>query len=331
MVVYNGREFAIQGGVMMSRVSCWWMLFFCVSASWAGNRADVNADGQVNALDLAVLSNLLAGNLALSNYDLAHVVVVSENGGDFTNPADAADWVAAQAFDYSAIVVTPGLYEVDRPIRLGSNSSLIGYANTSLIGRTINAHIGTPSDATVVQILGTNSAVVNCQILLDVNPDGDDSYSGIYVSSDNAFIRNSKIEVRTVPGNTSAVFVEPNKKVLIEDSNLDCANISVLNQKPSCVDTAGPTIIRRSILKVQTFVVSQPSYAIYLRPGSDVKVYNSQIEAVSVTDGMNYYLFRYAGAHDYAFFHSTMQGYRSGDANGIIFSCCNFDGVEIIL
>ena len=52
----------------------------------AGNRADVNADQAVNAADSAVLANILSGNLDLAGYDLANVVVVAPQGGDFTDP-----------------------------------------------------------------------------------------------------------------------------------------------------------------------------------------------------------------------------------------------------
>ena len=96
----------------------------------AGNRADLNGDQAVDALDLALLGNVLTGNLDVANYDLYNVVVVAPQGGDFTDPADAADWVAAQGpnlEDRYVILITPGRYYLARTIQLPRCTSLVGY------------------------------------------------------------------------------------------------------------------------------------------------------------------------------------------------------------
>lgn len=105
-----------------------------LTAGWfsvrAGNRADINADRAVNAADLTVLSNILAGNIDLAGYDLPGVVVVAARGGDFTDPAAAADWVAGQSpspANRFVILVAPGKYTVDRVIQLPSYTTLQGY------------------------------------------------------------------------------------------------------------------------------------------------------------------------------------------------------------
>jgi hypothetical protein len=105
---------------------------------WAGNRADVNADGVVNAGDLTVLGNLVAGNLDIGNYDLANVVVVAPQGGDFTSPLDAVNWVATQSPSNTKrflVLVTPGVYHYTGQFMLPSYTTLCGYgpSNTRLI------------------------------------------------------------------------------------------------------------------------------------------------------------------------------------------------------
>ena len=121
----------------MSKVLFWIALLLCVCPAMAGNRADVNADRAVNAADSVCLANILAGNLDASEFNLESVVVVAKQGGDFTDPADAADWVATQSPGQSnrfVILVAPGSYTLTRPITLPSYTTLRGYgpANTVL-------------------------------------------------------------------------------------------------------------------------------------------------------------------------------------------------------
>ena len=109
----------------------------CACPASAGNRADVNADRAVNAADSVCLANILAGNLDASEFNLENVVVVAPQGGDFTDPADAADWVASQSpsqYNRFVILVTPGQYALTRPVTLPSYTTLRGYgpANTLL-------------------------------------------------------------------------------------------------------------------------------------------------------------------------------------------------------
>ena len=105
---------------------------------WAGNRADVNADGVVNAADLAVLGNVVPGNLDIGNYDLANVVVVAPQGGDFSSPLDAVNWVATQSPSSTKrflVLVTPGVYHYTGQFMLPSYTTLCGYgpSNTRLV------------------------------------------------------------------------------------------------------------------------------------------------------------------------------------------------------
>jgi hypothetical protein len=107
------------------------ILWLCLALPLlAGNRADLNGDQAVDALDLALLGNVLSGNLDVASYNLSNVVVVAPQGGDFTDPADAADWVAAQGpnlQDRYVILITPGRYYPARTVQLPRCTSLVGY------------------------------------------------------------------------------------------------------------------------------------------------------------------------------------------------------------
>ena len=114
-------------------------LLLCLAPVQGGNRADVNADRVVNATDTVLLANIVAGNLDAANDNLETVVLVAPQGGDFTDPADAADWVAAQSPGPThrfVILVTPGEYAVTRIIDLPSHTTLQGYGRraTRIIG-----------------------------------------------------------------------------------------------------------------------------------------------------------------------------------------------------
>ena len=105
-------------------------LLLCLAHALAGNRADVNADQAVNAADTVLLANIVAGNLDVANYDLENVVVVAPQGGDFTSPADAADWIQTQSPGPThrfVILVTPGEYTIDHAIILTGYTTLQGY------------------------------------------------------------------------------------------------------------------------------------------------------------------------------------------------------------
>ena len=107
-----------------------------------GNKADVNSDQAVNIADSVVLANIVAGNIPLSNYDLANVVVVAPQGGDFTDPADAADWVAAQnpaQTKQFVILITPGYYTITRQLVLPRYTTLQGYGKVSVITAAISS------------------------------------------------------------------------------------------------------------------------------------------------------------------------------------------------
>lgn len=126
----------------MSKVLFWIALLLCVCPAMAGNRADVNADQVVNAADTVLLANIVAGNLDAADYNLETVALVAPQGGDFTNPADAADWVTAQSPGPAhrfVILVTPGEYTVNRTIDLPAYTTLQGYGRraTRILGGSL--------------------------------------------------------------------------------------------------------------------------------------------------------------------------------------------------
>ncbi len=113
---------------------------FSLATVFPGNKADINGDHAVNVADSVVLANIIAGNIPLANYDLSNVVVVAPQGGDFTDPADAADWVAAQSPAQNkpfVILVTPGYYTITRQLVLPRYTTLQGYGKVSVISAAI--------------------------------------------------------------------------------------------------------------------------------------------------------------------------------------------------
>lgn len=138
---------------------------------WAGNRADINADQTVDAADLAELSNILAGNLDLANYALERVIVVAETGGDFDDPADAADWVAAQgptSLTRYVILITPGDYLLNRTLEVPEYTLVKGYGtNVTYLHRHANG-----VDGAVVRFSGPTAYQMRIEGL-DIHNGGD--------------------------------------------------------------------------------------------------------------------------------------------------------------
>ncbi len=129
------------------------VIMLCAGPAAAGNRADVNADRAVNAADSVCLANILAGNLDASEFNLESIVVVAKQGGDFTDPADAADWVATQFptnVNRFVILVAPGSYTLTRPITLPSYTTLRGYGPTNTVFYRTGGEAAPPYGALVV-------------------------------------------------------------------------------------------------------------------------------------------------------------------------------------
>jgi hypothetical protein len=154
-------------------------LLLCLAPALAGNRADVNADQAVNAVDTVLLANIVAGNLDVANYNLETVVVVAPLGGDFTNPADAADWVTAQSPGPThrfVILVTPGEYTVTRAIELPGYTTLQGY------GRRATRILGNFTDTTyfVVANAADQVAIRDLTLHMTAHVNSDCAVVGLY-------------------------------------------------------------------------------------------------------------------------------------------------------
>jgi len=70
-----------------------------------------------------------------------NVVIVAMSGGDFSDPAEAADWVADRRPDANnrfVILVEPGMYKLDRPVVMPDYTTLKGHSRqqTRLVRRT---------------------------------------------------------------------------------------------------------------------------------------------------------------------------------------------------
>ncbi len=172
------------------------LLPLCVCPAAAGNRADVNADRAVNAADSVCLANILAGNLDASEFNLENVVVVAPQGGDFTNPADAADWVAAQspsATHRFVILVAPGGYLLTRAVWLPSYTTLRGYGRKNTVIIRTGGAPSPPFGAIVVLNSTTDSAIEDLSLQKDSG--GTTNTAAVYVLSSTVRIENCDVSL----------------------------------------------------------------------------------------------------------------------------------------
>lgn len=172
------------------------LLPLCVCPAAAGNRADVNADRAVNAADSVCLANILAGNLDASEFNLENVVVVAPQGGDFTNPADAADWVTAQspsATHRFVILVAPGEYQLTRAVWLPSYTTLRGHGRQNTVIIRAGGAPNPPYGAIVVLNSTTGSAIEDLRLRKDSG--GSTNSAAVYVFSSTVRIENCDVSL----------------------------------------------------------------------------------------------------------------------------------------
>lgn len=190
--------------------------------AFAGNRADINKDRSVDALDLSILANILGDNLSVQDYDLENVVVVAPQGADFDDPADAADWVASQSpVDTRRFVihVTPGKYVLDRPVSLSSFTTLrgSGMRNTQLIRE--GGSSSTPYQAMIVCDDTQETSIE--EICLKKSTGGTGTSVAVWIRQTNEVLfRACAMEVTHDVDNGACIWAQDDSHLKVLDSDL---------------------------------------------------------------------------------------------------------------
>jgi hypothetical protein len=299
-------------------------VFICLTVwAWGGNRADVNADQLVNSTDLAVLANLVSGNLDIAGYDLANVVVVAPQGGDFTNPADAADWVATQSPSTSnrfLIWVTPGEYSTGGTINIPSYTTLKGSGWNSILDLGSGNAISCTSKTEVViadlQILGRGgvsmhacSAFLLRHLMIDTyyNSSTYDSRCINAVDSSDVIVEDCVLKSNGGASSISAAY-------LVFNSN------SVVQMR-GCT---GSVSHARTTTRAIALYVYDPGGV----TNPEFRVENCRLTATATTAGYAYYLRKDTPAVGWTrLFNCILLGTASTTTQLVRWNCCDPDGV----
>lgn len=312
----------------------------------AGNRADINADRAVNATDLTTLSNILAGNIDLSNYNLANVVVVAPQGGDFTNPCDAADWVSSQSPGPAkrfVILITPGSYYIDRTLDLSAYTSLIGYGpeQSLLIKNSGKSSASPPFGAVVSATESSYAGEYTCIAGLGLYNEMAVSAAGqtcaaIYICGSELKIRECIIKAAGLGDRTMGIYATasegPIGTVSIDDSRIEgCGRAGSTGNAHGIYFNGLPVEIHESKISAYTYQTGLSAVCLDQdQSGSSISilnVYNSIMDSSSITSGNAWYYYRLAGGSA-TFFYSRLYGLGFTGTN-VIRLCCN-DGTAMI-
>jgi hypothetical protein len=281
-------------------------LFVC--SAEAGNRADVNADHVVNAADNVCLANILAGNLNASEFSLDNVVVVAPHGGDFTDAADAADWVATQSPSTTnrfVILVAPGEYTLTRPILLPAYTTLRGhgwrntllqraggeetapygavvYLDDTYMNSIENIHIRKSTGGTTTSVAIYNYDSIYCEVRDCVVEVASSVTNGIAVYAEGAYIMSFSNSEITVDAQYAPADL-PTWAIGFYLLSLETAaygGISVTNSEVKAINPSGTAL--------------KQAYCVYLIANSAGKMYSSAFSqyTCSSASGSPYYLYR---------------------------------------
>jgi hypothetical protein len=252
------------------------LLSLCVCPAAAGNRADVNADRAVNAADSVCLANILAGNLDASEFNIENVVVVAPQGGDFTNPADAADWVAEQnpsSHNRFVILVTPGDYELTRGIWLPSYTTLRGYGReNSIISRA--GGTASPPYGAVVVLNNTGPSSIE-DITLYKTSGGTTYTTAIYIYNSSVRIENCRVSTMSTVEMGVAIY------------SLGTSYIEIQNSFIYASGNYAPADLHNSVAGI--YLESLAAY-----PAAELYVNDSEIWALNDSGTVNFHKYAYA-------------------------------------
>lgn len=275
------------------------LIWLCLS-SWAlaGNRADVNADRSVNAADLAILVNLVAGNIDIAGYDLANVVVVAPQGGDFTNPVDASDWVKTQSPSANrrfVILVTPGVYRYWNQFILPSYTTLCGYG---------------PGNTRLVQ--------------------GSSGYEGVY-AYDNVEVTIANLRIDAPRWGVTA---QASSRVRLEHCLINVSGEVHYTVYGITCWSSDVEVVDCEVTATHN-LADHPAYALYLPYTSGdtdpyIRLRSSVFLSTTPTAGLAYYHFRADATHGRAlFFQCIMSGQTNATTQLVRFGCSDPNGIPV--
>jgi len=299
-------------------------VFICLTVwAWGGNRADINADQSVNSADMAVLANLLTGNLDIANYDLANVVVVAPQGGDFTDPAAAASWVATQSPSASnrfMIWVAPGEYSSGGTIHVPSYTTLKGAGWNSVLNRPSVVAVSCSDETEIViadlRIISRGGVSLStCSMVLLRNLMIDASYnSSTYDSRTINAVDSSDVIVEDCVLTSSGGASSTNAAYLVFNSN------SAVQLK-GC---SGNVSHARASTRAIALYMYDPGDAV----DPQFRVENCRLEATAATAGYAYYLRKDTASVGWVrIFNSILRGIASSTTQLVRWNCCDPDGV----
>lgn len=293
--------------------------------AWGGNRADVNADQAVNSTDLAVVANLLSGNLDIANYDLANVVVVAPQGGDFTDPAAAADWVALQspsAANRFLIWVAPGEYSSGGSIHVPSYTVLKGAGWNSIVNLPSVVAISC-SNRTEVEIADLR-IYSRCGVSLD-------TCSMVLLRNLNieASYNSSTFDSRPISAaNTEGVIVEECMLHSVGGASSTKAAYLVFNSNSDVTLRGCTGYVEHSRTSTQSICLFVYDPGGVTNP--EFRVENCRLEAIAATAGYAYYVRKDTPAVGWArFFNCILRGIPSTLTQLVRWNCCDPDGVAV--
>lgn len=298
----------------------------------AGNRADVNADRAINAADATVLANILSGNLDAADYDLANIVVVAPQGGDFTSPRDALTWVAGQspsAANRFVVLVAPGEYTVPASMSIPSYTTLRGYDR-------VNCRI-IRSGSFLLQTTGHTHIVVQDLSLINEQSSGTGGTRGVFFE-DCTNVLVSHVDLLVTDGGTVGAL----GFVLSDCTGIRLEEVkATVTALPACIGTAYGIYDSGADVNVRDcdfFVLhnraSTNAIGLYVgNPGGtqpQIRLDGSTLKTWTATALFNLYMLKALETYGWIrFFDCELDGGAMGDGQSIRWHCRTEDGVAV--
>lgn len=204
-----------------------------------GTNLTVNDNGALNSfapessriLELIITVSPFFGTADYTDIQTAINDAIGTEAGGYTDgiltqPGGVVGEAPSETYQF-IILLAPGLYEIDTPIRLAPFTTLRGInSNNSIIKYNLDSNL--ISDYASAIILKNNCNIENLQIQLDFNDDDNFDLSGITaINSNNLSIRNVKIT--TVDKNYSNKALYGIYLQNVNNINIDELNISSYN------------------------------------------------------------------------------------------------------
>jgi len=296
--------------------TCLWLL--TLGFVVAGNRADINKDHSVDATDIAILGNLLAGNLNVADYDLPQIVVVAEQGGDFRYLSLAINWVESQnpsATNRFLIYVAPGVYTFNKYNRL-SMPSFTTLQGASREQTFIEGDSSLGSNYGPIRCGQVESSVIENLTILNEYEESQSGWTSALIieESTNVVVRNCQIEVVGKQTYTTGIQIY-NSDVEIIGCEVKCEHEAPGSGKAQGIYFSfnSNLVIRDTVVYVDQYLNSYNAECIaqYSAPSDSyvVKAYNCRFYPVSYS-GTAHYFYRNSQGEAY-FYNSELLGTAS--------------------